>query len=189
MYLVPDSFTLYIQFLVSFSIAFAEPNECIPETSIKEYHPFQLKSSKLNSLVSKSVDGDLVVAGINGDKHLQQLELCIVSTDFGCDKYIPSNCIYQNVDYRFRVNRPIQGYLRVSESAVHIVGSFQNASPLNLYKEGGWGLRIAQRQHDGSRLVFSTDGGGKPITLVKPIKNDAQQWFQIIESARYRQQQ
>ncbi|KAG0250211.1 hypothetical protein BG011_008577, partial [Mortierella polycephala] len=150
-------------------------------TTIKEYHPFNLKSSKLNSLVSKFIDDYVIVGGVNGDRNLQPLEMCIVSSDYGCDAHIPSNCIYQNVEYRIRVQEPIQGYLRIVDDRIEIVENFHGASGLNLYKEEGWGLRIAHLLDDGSRIVFATNGGGNPVTLEPHRKDDARQWFQIIE--------
>ncbi|KAF9986700.1 hypothetical protein BGZ75_001503, partial [Mortierella antarctica] len=163
-------------------LSFNEPNKCIPETKVLEYHPFYLKNIKLNSLVSKKPAYNLLVGGIKGEKSLDELELCIVSTDFGCSKTIPSNCIFQNVQYRFRVNSPVKGYLKVVNGAVEIVDRFQDASELNLYKEAGWGLRVAQGHNDENRRVFSTTAGGHPLILEKPIANKASQWFEIVAS-------
>ncbi|KAF9950616.1 hypothetical protein BGZ65_006503, partial [Modicella reniformis] len=156
------------------------PNECIPETNIKEYHPFELKSSKLNSMVSRMMDDNLLVGGINGNKNLEQLQFCIVSADMPCNAQMPSNCIYENVEYRFRVEGPITGYLSVTGNEVMIIPEFNYASGLNLYKEEGWGLRIAYLNY-GTRLVFATNGGGNPLTLEEFRSNDARQWFQIME--------
>ncbi|KAF9195671.1 hypothetical protein BGZ50_003841 [Haplosporangium sp. Z 11] len=156
-------------------------NECIPETTIKEYHPFNLKSWKLNSLVSKEINDNVIVGGVNGDQNLQQLEMCIVSSDYGCNANIPSNCIYENVEYRIRVQEPVQGYLRIAGELIEIVEDFHDASGLNLYKEAGWGLRIARLNYDGSRSVFATNGGGNPLNMEPPRMNDSRQWFQIIE--------
>ncbi|KAF9271744.1 hypothetical protein BGZ88_005675 [Linnemannia elongata] len=158
------------------------PNECIPETTILEYQSFLLKSSNLNTIVSRYVDDDLLVGGINGNKNFEQLEMCIVSTDAPCNPPYPTNCIYQNVEYRFRIQSPIQGYLQVQGDVVSIVPDYQAASPLNLYKEEGWGLRIAQIQPDGSRLVFATQGQGNPITLEEQVTNASRQWFSLIPS-------
>ncbi|KAF9950617.1 hypothetical protein BGZ65_006504 [Modicella reniformis] len=166
-----------------------EPNQCMPGTSVKEYHPFLLESVRLRSPVSKKVNKDLVVGGVNDNKNFDQLELCIVSTTFGCDKFIPSNCIYQNVEYRFRVNSPVKGYLKVQDDAIEIVEDFNDASGLNLYREEGWGLRVAHIDDDGIRKVFSTNGAGNPITLVEQIKDDDKQWFEILESNNRRTEQ
>ncbi|CAO3565474.1 unnamed protein product [Mortierella alpina] len=164
--------------------SFLGPNECVPETTIKEYHPFRLRSAQLRSFVSKKFDANLLVGGIAGEKTLEELEMCIASTDLGCDKNIRSNCIYQNVSYRFRVNSPVKGYLKVVRGAVEIVSDFHEASELNLYKKEGWGLRVAQGHNDESRLVFSTTGGGRPLTLEPFVSNKASQWFEIVDSTR-----
>ncbi|KAF9954090.1 hypothetical protein BGZ72_004921 [Mortierella alpina] len=162
--------------------SFDEPNKCIPETDVFEYRPFYLNSYDLKSPVSKEQNGNVLVGGITGDVNLNQLEMCIVSTDYGCSQTIPSNCIFQNVEYRFRVNSPVKGYLKVVDGVVEIVSDFNSASELNLYKEEGWGLRVAQRNPDNSRNVFSTTIGGSPLILEKPIADKAKQWFKIIAS-------
>ncbi|KAF9430261.1 hypothetical protein BGZ94_007713, partial [Podila epigama] len=157
-------------------------NGCVPETSIKEYHPFYLKSFNLNTLVSKHRDHNLLVGGVSGDKNFEQLELCVVSSDLGCSSEIHSSCIYQNVGYRFHVNAPVKGYLRVSQDLVEIVDSFFDATPMTLYKEAGWGLRISQVFDDGNHIVFSARAKGAPIEMEEPVTNAARQWFEIVEN-------
>ena len=113
-------------------------NQCAPETSICDYCPFQLKRSNLNSVLSKHIKSDLLVSGFpNGNKTFEQLEFCIVSSDYGCSTTIQSTCVYQNVEYRFRVNGPVQGYLRIENEQVRIVPDFDDVSSLNMYKEAG----------------------------------------------------
>ncbi|KAG0093044.1 hypothetical protein BGZ93_006147 [Podila epicladia] len=156
-------------------------NRCVPQTSIREYHPFLLKSSKLETYVSKMRVDNIIVGGMLGNKNFQELELCIVSSEYGCNSEIRSNCIYQHVDYRFRVNSPLQGYLRVVGNEVDIVKDFKDASNMSLYKEAGWGLRIAHLKKDGSRIVFSATEEGEPIELEEVVSNAERQWFQLIE--------
>lgn len=175
---------LNILSLLLTTIAF-NPNQCVPETTIREYHPFLLKSSNLDTYVSKEREEDTLVGGVANNKNFQQLRLCIVSSDYGCSTEIQSACIYQNVDYRFRVDGPVKGYLHIEGNQIRIVDDFQEASRLNLYKEAGWGLRIAHIRHDGSRIVFSAKKQGQPITLEEPVTNAARQWFQIVEENRY----
>ncbi|KAF9437599.1 hypothetical protein BGZ76_000123 [Entomortierella beljakovae] len=165
------------------TVASAFPlSSCVPGVTVKEYHPFYLRSSKLDSMVSKMVDDNLLVGGVNGNKNFAQLEFCIVSSDHGCDRKIPANCIYENVEYRFRVTRPMQGYLRVAGDMIDIVDDFYEGTELNLFQEEGWGLRIAHSREDQSRTVFATNGGGKPITMENFKHNDDRQWFQIIDT-------
>ncbi|KAF9573821.1 hypothetical protein EC968_007892 [Mortierella alpina] len=158
------------------------PNKCIPETSLKEYHPFALLSSKLQTLVSKGYKSPLLVGGVSGSKAYQQLDFCIVSTTQECSKSIPSNCIYENVEYRFRVNGPEEGYLRIKGNYLDIVSTFEEASGLNLYKEPGWGLRVSHVNNFGHRTILATNGGGHPLTMEEFKANDARQWFQIVEA-------
>ncbi|KAG0084863.1 hypothetical protein BGZ93_000953 [Podila epicladia] len=158
-------------------------NQCVPGISIREYHPFSLKSTFLNSIVSKEVDSSLVVGGINGDKDLKQLELCIVSEDAPCSSIIPSECIRQHGDYRFRVEAPLNGYLRIVEGQVEIVRDFEEASALGLFKdEPDWPLRISGRREDGKRVVLAARERGGPITAERPRTDAVHQWFEIIEA-------
>ncbi|KAG0030228.1 hypothetical protein BGZ81_002936 [Podila clonocystis] len=161
-----------------------EPNQCVPETTIREYHPFLLKSSNLHTYVSRERDEDTLVGGVANNKNFQQLELCIASSDYGCSTDIQSACIYRNVDYRFRVNGPVRGYLHIDGNQIKIVDNFKEASRLNLYKEAGWGLRIVHVKHDGSRIAFAAKKQGQPITMEEPVTNASRQWFEIIEIDR-----
>ncbi|KAG0324183.1 hypothetical protein BG004_003525 [Podila humilis] len=142
------------------------------------------ENSNLNTLVSKPVNNDLIVGGPkSADKNYKQLELCVVSSDYGCSTEIKSNCIYQDIPYRIRVNSPVEGYLRITgQNTVEIVHSFADASRLNLYKEAGWGLRIAHLKDDGTRIVFSATKEGYPIVLEEAVTNAARQWFTLIET-------
>ncbi|KAF9580174.1 hypothetical protein BGW38_003287 [Lunasporangiospora selenospora] len=156
-------------------------DQCIPEVDFKEYQPFLLKSSDLNSIVSRFRDFDVLVGGVDGNKMFDQLTMCVVSQDAPCDTDIPSDCIYDDMDYRFRVEGPIKGYLTTFGDHIKVVPDFDDASSLNFYKEKGWGLRIAEIQPDGSRLVFATEEKGFPLFLEKPAQDTKRQWFQLID--------
>ncbi|KAF8982375.1 hypothetical protein BGZ52_001918 [Haplosporangium bisporale] len=165
------------------TIEFFGDNECVPEISLREYQPFLLKSTLLNTIVSQAFDTNLVVGGINGDKDFKQLELCLASTDRDCSSIIQSDCIYQNQDYRFRVNAPVRGYLRLVNGEVDIVEDFDEASALSLFKEAGWPLRISgRREQDGKRVVLAASERGGPITVERPKTDAIRQWFEIIEA-------
>ncbi|KAI9239348.1 MAG: hypothetical protein BYD32DRAFT_411580 [Podila humilis] len=156
-------------------------NACVPETTIREYHPFLLKSSNLGTLISKQLVGNYLVGGIPGNKNFQELELCIVSSDYDCNAKIKSNCIYRDIEYRFRVNSPVQGYLRIVGNQVEIVKDFKNASGLTLYREAGWGLRVAHWTRYGERTVFAARYKGGPILMEEMVANAEHQWFELIE--------
>ncbi|KAG0328291.1 hypothetical protein BG004_002570, partial [Podila humilis] len=142
---------------------FSGDNQCIPEVNVREYESFQLRSTALRTLVSQLSEIMALFGGDDGDKSVQPLEFCIVSTDGPCNPPFPANCIYQNVEYRIKVNGPVQGYLRVANGIVYIVPDFEEASGLNLYREEAWGLRIAHIDCSGKRFVFETLGKRRPI--------------------------
>lgn len=140
-----------------------------------------LKSSNLESLVSKQSANNYLVGGIPGNKNFQGLELCVVSSDYGCSTEIKSNCIYKDVDYKFRVSSPVQGYLRIVGNQVKIVKDFKDASGLTLHREAGWGLRVAHWTPHGELMVFAARYKGGPILLEELVPNAVRQWFELIE--------
>jgi len=169
------------------SIVAEELDRCVPGTTLKEYHPFYLESVDLESLVSKKTDSQVLVGGIRGNKNFERLELCIVSSTYECDPYIPSKCILDDKEYRFRVNGPLRGYLKVGEDDIEIVDNFDDASGLSLRREErGRGFRVVHTEEDGLHVVFTTHGGGHRITVEEPFKNDPRQWFEILEILRPR---
>ncbi|KFH65818.1 hypothetical protein MVEG_07921 [Podila verticillata NRRL 6337] len=158
---------------------------CVPESFIKEYRPFILTSYKLESPVSRELDDNLLVGGVDGDKSFQQLEFCFASTEYGCSSTVQSSCINPLVEYRLRVHSPIEGYLRIKDGIfLEIVGDFEKGSVLNLYKEVGWGLRIAHKDKDGVRTVLAVEEPGKPVTMELPESNASRQWFELQEVHR-----
>ncbi|KAG0030230.1 hypothetical protein BGZ81_002938 [Podila clonocystis] len=162
-----------------------DQQHCVPEVFIKEYRPFVLVSSKLESRVSRELDDNLLVGGVDGDKSFQQLEFCFASTEYGCSSSVQSSCIYSNVDYRIRVHSPIEGYLRIKDGIfLEIVEDFEAASVLGLYKWVGWGLRIAHKDQDGVRTVLAVGKPGAPVVMELPESNAARQWFELEEVHR-----
>lgn len=180
---------LFIHLLCSLmSTAHAELTQCISGINVKEYHPFYLESVQLGSPISKRFQLTKVVGGDRYNRYLRHLQFCAASTDFKCDNHIPSDCIHDDVGYRFRVHGPgkEKGYLKIEGDELDIVENFDDGSVLNVYSEEGSGLMIVHTESDGSQRVFTTNGGGQPITLEKPVHDDARQWFDIIGlSGRY----
>ncbi|KAF9945811.1 hypothetical protein BGZ70_003561 [Mortierella alpina] len=158
-------------------------NKRVPEMSIKKYYPLTLLSSKLDTFVSRSYKFPFLVGGVTGSQALQQLDFCVVSTKHECSKAIASNCIFENVEYRFRVNGPVEGYLNIDGDVLKVMSSSKEASGLNLYKKAGWGLRVAHVRGD-FMSVLATNGAGAVLTMEKFKENDARQWFQIVEGKK-----
>ncbi|KAF9213573.1 hypothetical protein BGZ59_005153 [Podila verticillata] len=161
---------------------FSSHYKCLPDTQIKEYHPFQLFSYHLDTYVSKKIGTNLLVGGINGDKTFQQLQLCAVSLDDEeCTTAVPTSCIYQGVSYLIRVLQPSQGYLRTSGGRVDIVKHGVDASYFRLSRDDDdWGLRIAPvREYEGQDSVLTTTKAGGPISLTRRKKSDVSQFFDL----------
>ncbi|KAF9307630.1 hypothetical protein BG003_000428 [Podila horticola] len=155
-------------------------SRCLPGSSVVENQAFRLLSYELDTYVSRKVRGDYLVAGVTGDKTLQQLEFCVVSADMECEIVLPPNCVRENVDYRFRVSG-LNGYLKIEGEYVRIVQEYDDASPLSLSNVDGLGPRIAYKHR---RVLATSDSGefGRPIVLESPQKYRQQQRFDIVKS-------
>ncbi|KAG0042042.1 hypothetical protein BGZ83_000982 [Gryganskiella cystojenkinii] len=164
-----------------FESDYSADNKCLPSDSVKEYETFTLKSVNLRTVVSKN-DDNILVGGVAGNNLFQELELCVVSTDAECNPPYPTNCIYENVEYRFRVNHPIKGYLRVVDDEVVIVPNFSQASGLNLHQISGWYLRVGYK-HNGLLQVFSAPRAGNPIVVEEAAFNRQAQYMEIKKSS------
>ncbi|KAF9382608.1 hypothetical protein CPB97_007044 [Podila verticillata] len=144
--------------------------KCLPDTQIKEYHPFQLFSHDLDTYVSKRIGANLLMGGVNGDKTFQQLQLCVVSLDD------------ESARPQFRpLLQPSQGYLRTNGGRVDIVKHGVDASYFRLSRDDDdWGLRIAPvREYEGQDSVLATTKAGNPISLTRRKKSDVSQFFDL----------
>lgn len=169
-----------------FTAEYRGDNQCLPG-GLKEYQTFNVMSYNLRSIISKELEGDIVVAGIPENKMFQELEFCIVSTDAECNPPYPTHCIYDNVEYRFRVNGPIKGYLRVVGNDVIIVPDFLDASGLNLQMISSTAaLRIGYKDYSGKTQVFSTPRAGYPIVVEEPVSNKISQWIVLQKTSPYK---
>ncbi|KAF9370499.1 hypothetical protein CPC16_003665, partial [Podila verticillata] len=108
---------------------------------------------------------------------------CVVSTDAECNPPHPTNCIYKNVEYRFRVSGPVKGYLRVVGNEVKIVPDFLQASGLNLHNPPSSALRVGYKDHTGMTLVFSIPRAGHPIVIEEPVPNKYSQWIALEKTS------
>ncbi|KAG0331390.1 hypothetical protein BG000_010963 [Podila horticola] len=177
----------FVASLVSASPYRQERFELCPGVTVKEYQSFHLKSASLKSYISKELDSDYIVGGINGNKDIQELELCVVSTDGECNPSYPTSCIYENAPYLFRVIQPVQGYLSVDGNEVKIVPDFNEASYLNLYKgEANWALRVAYFDENNTPQVFSAETAGDAIVLEEVVSNKYSQWMEIEEVSDFK---
>lgn len=167
-----------------------EPNACVPYVQIGENQLFQIESLDLDNLVSTRESSGLLYGGNDEDKKLLPLELCFVSSSSRkCDDTPSDECVRDDKKYRIRVERPIPGYLQIYDGNVRIVPAYYPSTPLTLYREWHAGLKIAQLQDDGSRLVFATNGNGQPISIEKPDPNADLQAFILLKAKDYSQQQ
>ncbi|KAF9213574.1 hypothetical protein BGZ59_005154 [Podila verticillata] len=165
-----------------FDLTTAQHQVCLPETSIKEYETFRIQSYALGSFLSMELEYNVVVGGINGNKYFHPLDICIVSTGTECNPTFPTNCIYENKEYRFRVDGPVMGYLRLHDGLVRIVPEFENATGLKIDTEAGWGLRIVGQSRGGSRSALATRTRGEPLTLMSAQSPSGSQWFRFVKS-------
>lgn len=83
--------------------------------------------------VSRKLGVNCFVGSVRGDKSFLPLELCVVSENKECGPYHQApNCIFENLDYRFRLNGCGKRYLRNDDGYFRIVAGFNDVSPLSL---------------------------------------------------------
>jgi hypothetical protein len=161
--------------------------QCLPNTAgIQEYKSFQLLSHELGTYVSKKLDGSQLVGGVEGDKSLEKLEFCAVSSDHHCDPFFSTNCVLENVDYRFRLKGTPKQYLQVDGQYVRVVETFEEASALSLSNDDSLGVRIAYKYESGEKKVFAikADEESQPIVLEYLQKKGDHQRFDITMSRK-----
>ena len=167
-------------------MSIAEPR-CISNTiGIEEYKSFRLLSQELGTLVSRKL-GSIRVGGVEGDISLESLELCVVSSDHQCDPFFPTNCVLENVGYRFRVKGPSKRYLQVDGQYVRFVNDFEKASSLSLSNEDGLGVRIVHKIEGGEKKVFAikTDEVSQPIVLEGLQEKEVRQRFDFTAARKF----
>ena len=147
---------------------------------MREYQPFKIESIKLGSYLAKEFFSNFVV-GSGSDQ--DALEVCVVTGDGPCNPKAPPHCIRQNVNYRIRVERPVEGYLKAQNKLVQIIDDMSGASNFQLYEDDEF--RIGYRDFKGEQLAITTNGQSRPVTLEKPEK-DIKQSFQLHPTFYYR---
>ncbi|CAO3568698.1 unnamed protein product [Mortierella alpina] len=155
---------------------------CIANTTnVNEYKSFRLLSHELGTYVSKKLDGSHLVGGVEGDKNLETLEFCAVSSDHHCDPFFTTSCVLENVDYHFRVKNSLKRYLKVDGQYVRIVDTFEEASSWSLFNDDDLGVRIAHEDEGGERKVFTINGddGSQSIVLEDLQQKGDHQRFDI----------
>lgn len=124
----------------------------------------------------------MLVGDNPGDSTFHELEFCIVSTDGECNPGFRTDCIYEYVEYRIKVNGPVEGYLQADDDVVTIQPSFEDASALSLFKGKDGGLRIFQRSFEDEMLALA---GLEPIVAYvweQPEVDEKHQWFELTRT-------
>jgi hypothetical protein len=143
-----------------------------------------MSSIAYKATFSRLVNTNLLRLAYSSETNYQFLEFCVVSTDHDCVPGMPSNCIYDNVEYRFRVHSPIKGYLKVVNGEVVIVDSYNEASGLNFLNTGD-GLKISYKDR-GELFVFKANIN-RITTIERPDKSSAYQKFAIQPTSALRE--
>lgn len=157
---------------------------CIPNTKVKEHHPFAIYSVSLDYVLSKAFYNRELVGGMEDSRYLQPVVVCAVSDEMsGCDSERKSaRCISEDSGYYLRVESPLPGYLSVtSREMVKIVDKFDEASRLRFSTTAG-GMRIGYvGGPDGMSLrVFSAAYPGRPVELKDARTLAEDQMFELL---------
>ncbi|KAG0098914.1 hypothetical protein BGZ93_009887 [Podila epicladia] len=100
--------------------------------TLTEHHFFHLNSCNLKSLVSKEMDSDTIVGGDCNNKDIEVLEICIISSTYGCSSEIVSNCIYENVPEWPSQCKTISASTATSNKVPQVFSSAKKGEPVVL---------------------------------------------------------
>ncbi|KAF9389426.1 hypothetical protein CPC16_005812 [Podila verticillata] len=161
---------------------------CVPNTKVKEHHPFAIYSISLDYVLSKAFYNRELVGGMEDSRYLQPVVVCAVSDEMsGCDSEKSARCISEDSGYYLRVESPLPGYLSVtSREMVKIVDTFDEASRLQFSTTAG-GIRIGHvGGPDGMSLrVFSAAYPGRPVELKDARTLAEDQIFELLAGYYY----
>ncbi|KAG0337746.1 hypothetical protein BG000_005039, partial [Podila horticola] len=164
------------------SVDSLKTSHCLRDLDIKEYQPFKLKNTFLDTFVSKIDYDNMLVGDLPGDNTFHELKFCIVSTDDECNSPLMSDCISENVEYRIRVFGPVKGYLYADDDVVTIQPGFEGASSLTLFRDRDGGLRISQWASNGDSVVLASLEPTAAYIWQESIMYDNHEWFELVQA-------
>jgi hypothetical protein len=168
----------FSSFITSLSeIKTIDNRKCLPDTYIKESELFLIKHQQFDSFVSLIKGNNVLCTGVKGNQDLQQLEFSVAKYN---EDEVSGDCIYEDVEYRFRVHSPtINGFLRVEDGFLVIVPEFKNAGALHFHKPSVQGVRISQVTTRGIRAVVAK-APSMPLVIDHPEFKTADQMFDLV---------
>ncbi|KAF9584882.1 hypothetical protein BGW38_004803 [Lunasporangiospora selenospora] len=159
--------------------SYQNAKECVPGETLKEGQIFKLKSTELDTIVSKA--GDNIVGGRKGDKGLLDVELCFVASPFesSCTSEGNAECVKKDTDYYVRVNQPGDWFITVNNDKIGITDNIWTLVLFSLHKGANGGLRVS-RNLWWTFVAWTTNGAGQQITTEFIKKNDPRQYFTVV---------
>jgi len=157
------------------------PDNCLPDTHIKEGERFLIESRGLDTLVSKLRENNLLRAGVRDNTDFLPLEFSVVRLDRPDMTQGSGSCLYEDAMYLFKVydhGRPL-GHLRVENGFLEVVPEFERPTPLYFHKSSTGGMRIGHRTPDGP-LVVAAVYPGMPLSFESPKSGVNHQVFNLI---------
>ncbi|KAF9947050.1 hypothetical protein BGZ72_010905 [Mortierella alpina] len=154
---------------------------CLPDVDVKESELFRIKHQQFDSFVSLFIGNNFLFASIEDNQELQVLEFSVAKYN---KEGVPGDCIYEDIEYRFRVHSPtIEGFLRVEGMILVVVPEFENASALHFHKPANQGVRISQVTARGIRAVVAKSPT-LPLAIDHPEFKTADQMFDLVPFTR-----
>ncbi|KAG0357096.1 hypothetical protein BGX24_006285 [Mortierella sp. AD032] len=163
--------------LQRFDIAMSHIPKCLPDIYVKESELFLIKHQQFDSFVSLLNDSNVLCAGVKENQDLQLLKFSVAK--YNKDE-VSGECIYEDVEYRFRVHGPtINGFLRVEDGFLVVVPEFKNAGALHFHKPSAQGVRISQVTTRGIRAVVAK-APTIPLVIDHPEFKTEDQMFDLV---------
>lgn len=120
---------------------------------------------------------NFLCAGVVDNQDLQLLEFSVAKYN---DDEVLGDCIYEDIDYRFRIHSTtINGFLRVEDGFLVVVPEYENASALHFHKPAEQGVRISQVTTRGIRAV-AAKAPAMPLIIDLPEFKTADQMFDLV---------
>ncbi|KAF9948979.1 hypothetical protein BGZ70_001984, partial [Mortierella alpina] len=160
-----------------FDIAMTHIPKCLPDVYVKESELFLIKHQQFDSFVSLINGNNALYAGVIDNQDLQLLKFSVAKYN---QAEVSGDCIYEDIEYRFRVHGPtINGFLQVEGGVLLVVSEFENASALHFHKPSAQGVRISQITTRGIRAVVAKSPT-MPLYIDHPQFKTADQMFDLL---------
>ncbi|KFH65785.1 hypothetical protein MVEG_07888 [Podila verticillata NRRL 6337] len=157
------------------------PKCLFAEDTVKVNYPFTLNDKRDLPLAKFPYAKEKRVYSNRAEHSFPPLELCVVTgPEQECSTKTESECIQDKVEYRIRVNSPIQGYLTVSQSDLVINEDYSRATNFKLIPSNG---KVIIQSGSSQKTVLQSLYPAFPIYVHEPTNARKNEDLFTIEPA------